>query len=254
MMQNVWRIMPIKLDKKSFGSVAKGDILVPHLDKIIGQGDFNWTFDYSPKVEDTAWHPSGDCTPSVHDLWSKTQGLATERPISISLYKTFIVGHFWHQYVQHIVVYGLGYADESSIERKGKRVWDGTDDKPIPFHWATGAGDIAPCEIPGHGEYLVDIKTMNAHDFNSPRPPRWAVDKWECQVNIYMDFFDLDKAIILGVMKDSPHDFKEFEFTRNQPLIDEIYNKWKLVGGCLKADLEPPVDHDIDLPLAGPTR
>jgi hypothetical protein len=249
------RKLAVKLDRTAFKSLARNDILVPHLDKVIGEGDFPWVFDYTPKEEDDAWHPSGHCTPSVHELWLIATGQATEKPIQAGLRKTFIVGHFWHQYLQHLIVEKLGFATADDIERKGCKVWcDNCSGSPSPFWWATGSGDIAPCAIPTHGDYLVDIKTMNNNAFNGGRIPEYYKDKWECQTNIYMDFFDLDRAIILGVMKDSPHEFKEFEFERNQPLIDAIYTKWKLVGKCIAEEVEPPVDEDIELPLVGPIR
>lgn len=245
--------MALTIDRKAFGSLAKQDRLVPHLDKVIGQGDFVWSFDYEPKKEDDAWHPSGDCTPSLAELYAKASGTLIERPITTSLYKTFMVGHFWHQYIQYLLSEKLEFCDKNAIERRGCKVWDDCA-TPSPFWWVTGSADVAPVTLPVHGDYLLDIKTMNAHDFNSPNIPAWTKDKWECQVNIYMDFFDLDRAIILGVMKDSPHTFKEFEFNRNQALIDAIYFKWKLVGVCLDQNIEPPLNENVDLPLQGPIR
>lgn len=243
----------MKIDKR-FTTIAQGNKLVPHLDRCIGEGDFEWTFDYKPKEGDDAWHPSGDCTPSLNELYLKAKGELVERPISTSLYKTFMVGHFWHAYIQKFVVEKLGFAEQSAIERKGCKVLDPCGDGPTAYNWVTGSGDIAPCTIPGHGDYLVDIKTMNGFDFGKSYLPERYADKWECQVNVYMDFFDLEHALILSVQKDSPHEFKEFEFTRNQPLIDALYTKWKLVCQCLHNDVEPPADEDIELPLSGPIR
>jgi hypothetical protein len=246
-------VMALKIDRDAFKSLARNDILSPHLDAVIDQGDFPWTFTYEPKVEDDAWHPSGDCTPSVHELWLKATGKGKERPVSPSLRKTFIVGHFWHAYIQWLLVNRLEFADASAIERKGCKVWcDNNSGSPSPYWWATGSGDIAPCTIPQHGEYLVDIKTMTGNAFNGNRLPAWAADKYECQINIYMDFFDLERALILCVQKDSPHEFKEFKYERNDALIDAIYKKWKLVGRCLVDGVEPDPDYECDLPLAGP--
>jgi hypothetical protein len=64
-------------------------------------------------------------------------------------------------------------------------------------------------------------------------------------MNIYMDFFDYDRALILAINKDTPHDFKEFEFRRNQPLIDVIYDKWKFVV-CQSASKDERPDSDDD--------
>lgn len=177
--------------------------------------------------------------------------------------KTFQVGHFWHQYLQEICL-RADFCSWKAIERRGMKGW-GPEDNPRPdpyfegdfmhwrpFHWVTGSGDIAPCLVPGEGKMLVDFKTMKSMDFRKQEPPIWTADKWECQVNIYMDFFGLERALIVGVLKDSPHDMKEFEFRRNQELIDAIYHKWKLVSVCLDEGIVPPEDEDIHLPLRGP--
>lgn len=243
----------MKIDRKKFGPLAKGFKLAPHLDKYIGKGDFVWEFAYEPKQADDAWHPSGDCTPTLYQLYESALTRKQE-DISVSLYKTFMVGHFWHQYIQEILLQG-GFCDKEAIEKSGYQSWDSIKGEPMkPFHWVTGSADVAPVRVPKHGEYLLDIKTMNGHDFRGNGMPAWTKDKWECQVNIYMDFFDLERAMILGVMKDSPHDFREFEFERNQDLVDAIYKKWKLVSACLDEGVAPPVDEEYDLPLAGPIR
>lgn len=275
--------MAIRLDKtKLVRNLAVKYKLVPHLDKAIGEGDFVWEYKYEPKATDDAWHPSGHCTPTPLELYQIATGTAEERPISPGLWKTFQVGHFWHQYLQWFIQKELGFSPRGAIERRGHKYWGDprvmtdnevieqfktqkgpieswhpkNDDErwviPSPFHWATGSADVAPCEIPGHGPYLIDFKSMGAHDFKRNDAPQWAVDKWECQVNIYMDWFGLDKALIIGILKDSPHDFKEFEFELNQPLVDAIYSKWKLVSACLDENLVPPEEEDIYLPLKGP--
>ena len=246
--------MAIKLQKHTMArKMAAKTKLVMHLEKAIDQaGDFSWTYTYDPKKGDNAWHPSGDCTPSLRELFDKATGVNEREPISGGLRKTFQVGHFWHGYLQEVIVKHLGFAEESAIERKGQRVWGEEDGKPKAYHWARGAADVAPISIPGFGDYLVDIKTMGSHDFRKTGLPAWSADKYECQLNVYMDFFDLEKALIIGVNKDSPHEFKEFEFVRNQPLIDTIYNKWELVSDCINNKIIPPEDEIVDLPLMGP--
>lgn len=243
--------MAIKLDKSMLAkNLVLNHYLVQHIDRAIGEGEMSWDAKFEPKVGDDAWHPSGDCTPSPYVLYHKAvdavEGTGLN-PHPVSLLKTFTVGHFWHHYIQHIVVERLGFATWDEVEVRGESRWA---DKP--FHWATGSADIAPCRIPVHGDFLVDIKTMGAHDFRPPRLPAWCASKYECQLNIYMDWFDLERAIILAVCKDSPHDFKEFHFVRNQPLIDAIYTKWKLVGDCIDQGVEPDESFDIPLPIQGP--
>ena len=248
-----------KSEKYNFSrNLVKRHKLVTHLDRYLGTEIEDFHFHYEPKVPDDAWHPSGHCTPSVTELYDIATGNIEKKDWGTSMLKTFMVGHFWHQLLQKAVV-DLGFADESAIEVKGVRYW-GDLDVPDhtqnhtegttrffhkPYHWATGAGDVAPCSIPGHGDYVIDFKTMSSHQYKSSGIPEWAADKYEAQINIYMDFFDLERGIIVPICKDTPHEFKEFEFVRNQPLIDMIYNKWEFVSECLDMN-EPPDELDND--------
>lgn len=236
-----------KADSKYLKTFGKTQ-LVSYLDRAASNWEGDWEYRYTPKEVDESWHPSGDCTPSVHELWQGAKSVldGTAEPAFHGMNKTFQVGHFWHQYLQHIVLNVLGFCDEKAIERSGRKDWGDR-----PFEHVSGSADIAPLILPSGKKLLVDFKTMGSHAFRNNEPPAWAVDKWECQMNIYLDFFDLDEAIILGINKDSPHDFKEFTYLKNQPLIDAIYEKWKLVSMCLYEDVEPPIDEDIELPLRG---
>lgn len=242
-----WSELALRLDKSLLvKNLVLNHKLVQHIDKEIDKGEFEWKAEFIPKTEDDAFHPSSWCMPSAYTLYHMALGAEAKSP-SVSLRKSFVVGHFWHAYIQQIVVESLGFATWDQVERRGETRWgDG------PYHWATGAGDIAPCTIPAHGEYLIDIKTMGTHDFRPNKLPNWCAAKYECQVNIYMDWFDLDRALILCVQKDSPHDMKEFSFSRNQPLIDAVYGKWKLVSECLDKNVEPPEDYHVEMPIEGP--
>lgn len=246
--------------------------LVPHLDREVAKGDFEWEYKYEPKGWDQAWHPSSHCTPSLNELYHFAKDQMSEDPTieehTIGLLKSFQVGHFWHQYLQYLILEKLEFCALTSIERRADIEWNekGKVHRNIypmaptpqnvigfrPFHYVSGSADVAPCSIPEHGDYLIDFKTMGSHDFKPNKAPAWAVEKWECQTNIYMEFFDLERALIVGILKDSPHDFKEFEFHRNQPLIDAIFEKWQLVSACLREDVEPPENEVIELPLKGP--
>lgn len=255
--------MPVKFprsEKYNFNrNLVKRHKLANHLDRYLGTEVEDFRFIYEPKQEDDAWHPSGHCTPPATALYglatSIIDGTAEKKEWGVAMLKTFMVGHFWHQLLQKAVL-DIGFAEPRAIERQGYKAWGCENDSaPRPFHWATGAGDIAPCSIPGAGDYVVDFKTMSAHQFKSNGIPEWAADKYEAQINIYMDFFDLEKGLILAICKDTPHEFKEFEFIRNQPLIDGIYEKWEFVSECLDAGEAPTaLDDEVfnNLPYQGP--
>jgi hypothetical protein len=272
--------MKLKGDFNFVKKLATKYKLVPHLERALSEGDFPWEFGYEPKPGDDAFHPSGDCTPSLLDLYEKATGTAapSERQLP---YKTFMVGHFWHAYLQWVLVHKLEFAKEENIERRGTHWWGApvpwTADRaawvPIaskmdvakPFNWATGSADVACCEIPEHGNYLVDFKTQKSLDFRKQEIPEayGYAQKWECQASIYLDWFgemfDLQGAIFVCINKDSPHDMKEYEFAPNPELVESIYKKWELVGLCVDEGLAPPALEEgrdaLDewpLPLRGP--
>jgi len=266
-----------KLDKSKLTlSLSKREKLVPYLEKTFETFDKPWEFKYEEKKGDLAFHPSGDCTPTATELYEQAVAAIAGEPrgwrITSSLRKSFQVGHFWHQLLQYIVLEELGLCDEYAIERRGRKEWgekehlgyfQGSGDGIYlskPFHWAAGSGDIAPLVLPSGWEGVVDFKTINSATFAQSALP--FADKYECQINIYMDFFNLDKALILGIQKDSPHAFKEWEFEKNDELVDVVYKKWAYVSDCLDCGAAPEQTYDevleeevdvvqFELPLKG---
>lgn len=231
--------------------------LVPFLDKAMTTFDEPWQFSYTEKGTDDAWHPSGSCTPSVSELYKIAKEYTDTHPPGLTgtsekvvtkaqTRKAFMVGHYWHQLLQYLVLHKLEFCEHEAIEVKGEKVWS----PGKSFGWATGSGDIAPCTTP-NWTGVVDFKTMASAQFKQPHVPKWAAVKYECQINIYMDFFDLDHGLIVAINKDTPHDFKEFEYVRNQELIDAIYAKWEFVSECLEHEVEitEADDEEFKLPI-----
>lgn len=249
--------MAIKFDRtKLTKKLADNQILVPFLDRAIEQFDEPWEFKYEEKVRDNGWHPSGDCTPTASQLYAQTQKPPESH--SSSLKKSFMVGHFWHQWIQHIVVHKLGFAEPDDIERKGEYHWckQGWDsifpcrEQLVPHeahHYVTGSGDFAPLKAP-RWSGICDIKTIGGDQFkvcqDTKKLPSRFAKKYICQINIYMMLFEQERAMILGVNKDSPHDFIEFTFERDQGLIDAIVDKWKFVSQCIDEGVTPTPEDD----------
>lgn len=232
--------MSVKMDKtRLVKDTLTNYKLVPHIDRAIAQGEFEWSAHFESKHGDDGFHPSSHCLPSPLALYNSIV-LDEHEPISGSLRKTFAVGHFWHAYLQHICVEKLGFCGWDEVEQKGTKVWGmNGDGSPKPYHYATGSADIAKCSIPRHGDWLIDFKTMNAIDFRTPGLPNRFYEKYLAQINIYMSFFDMEKALIVKVQKDSPHDLSEIEVYRNQPLIDAIFTKWEITGFHISEKFAP---------------
>lgn len=235
----------LKLDKSQITrNLGKKYKLIPYLEKALVGFEDEWKYQYIQKKKDTAWHPSGDCTPPVSELYEKAMETYEGHDFS-GLDKNFQVGHFWHQFLQYIILHKLEFCEPEAIERRGTKDWS-RKNHCEPGHWVTGAGDIAPILLPCGWQGIVDIKSMGSFSFKKSENELPFADKYECQFNIYMDLFDENQTMLLAVNKDTPHDFKEFVYARNQPLIDIIYEKLEFVSACLDAG-EAPTKADNDM-------
>lgn len=245
---------------------ANRSALVPHLDRFFARAKFPDSIDLGirmNKPQDTAYHPSskGDTIASIEEMYAFRRLVPTEyqvtprerevmEPGSI---KNFLVGHMWHELMQWAVVDGLGFAEWDSIEKSHAVRSDGN---PIDQNsekdcdsvtklmqaggwWAKGAIDVARCEIPGMGTFLVDFKTCGSFPFKSATVP---YENYIAQLQIYMDWEGVDRGIILYINKDSGHDFKEFVIERDPAVAENIYRKWDIVSQAVVDGALPKLD------------
>jgi len=78
--------------------------------------------------------------------------------------------------------------------------------------------------------YVLDIKSINSYIFKNMQAPK---EENVCQVQLYMHFFDIKKAILLYVDKDQ-QDIKEFLVDYDQTLCKSLLDKFY----ALKDDIE----------------
>jgi hypothetical protein len=217
-------------------TAGHGAILAPHIEAYQQRAKFpeTWQIEVrNSKPWDGHFHPSSDAfTPPV-DLWLAHKGLIIPRPITPALRRTFDCGHMWHGYIQSMLI-EMGLVTPENVERYIVKEMQGPHG---PFVGA-GTGDLVDVQIPGHGEWLVDIKTMNKVEFEQGAS-EWTMMKWQAQVSCYMDWLDTEKAIILAICKDSPHGFREYQIIKNTKLLNEIYERWSYVAHCLREDVRP---------------
>lgn len=223
-------------------SLAKNEVLVPHLDGYFARGEFPDYIDlgiHPNKPGDDAFHPSGDCYPCAQEIYlRKTGGLPSR--ITGSTQKTFMVGHFWHALLQSVLI-EMGFTEERYIEAKVSRHEENW--------WATGSADVLRCEIPGFGPALIDFKTMNDFTFKQPDIDKVLLEKWTLQTNCYLQWSgqeDIKHAIIVGVQKGTPHEFREFIIPRNESLLDDVYKKWDVVAEALRTNTIPHCECNED--------
>lgn len=226
-------------------TASRGSILVPHIEAYQRRAKFpeRWEIEIRNfKASDGHFHPSGDCFTPPRDLWFQKKGMIIPSPISPALRRTFDCGHMWHGYIQAMLV-EMGFVSADNVERYMVH--------PIQTQWGeaigAGTGDLVDVQIPGEGSWLVDIKTMNANEFGAGAN-EYTFLKWKAQVNCYMDWIGTDKAMILAVCKDSPHDFREYQIQKDPHLLAQIYDRWGFVAACLRRNIEPDDSYQYTLP------
>lgn len=208
--------------------LAKKEILVPHINNYLARADFPDKFDVeirTSKEPDDAFHPSSDCYPCECELYAKFSGQAEKQVLTSTSHKNFFVGHFWHGLLQDILCERLEFCEKDDVEKELRYLhgeW-----------WARGFADIAKCDVPGKGSYLIDFKTMNSYSFQKPSED--LLRKWQLQVSCYMAWDNrVESAIIIGIQKDTPHEFKEFIFHRDDSILDDVYKKWTNVSNAVR--------------------
>ena len=76
---------------------------------------------------------------------------------------------------------------------------------------------------------------MNTFSYQKPNENLLA--KWRLQVACYMAWDNrVESAIIIGIQKDTPHEFKEFVFQRDDSILEPIYEKWTRVSEAIQKD------------------
>jgi hypothetical protein len=230
-------------------TVNNGAILVPHLEAYQRAGKFpeKWMIEINNyKTKDDLYHPSSHCFMPPIELWRYRKGQGGSFPISPALRRTFDVGHMWHGYIQEMLI-DMRFVEKENVERPIIKEISGAYGNA----GAKGTVDLMNVEIPSAGTWLVDIKTMRKDEFESGANP-FTFKKWEAQVSIYMDWLNLDKAMILSVCKDSPHGFREYIVNKNEALVQEIYDRWTYVEYCLREGLVPEDNYKPDPMLLNP--
>jgi hypothetical protein len=205
-------------------TVNQGQILAPLIDQYLARAKFPPTWELvieNFREPDPHFHPSSDCYTDPYTLYLDKTDQLKSRPISASLRKTFDVGHMWHRYIQNILIDMRLVAPENVERPLNPKLWTigGRD------FYGRGTADLVDVDIPGHGQWLVDIKTMRKSDFESP--DETTMKKYRAQVNVYGEWLGVKRMLILAVCKDSPHDFREFIVQRDESVLDDVYGRWR---------------------------
>jgi hypothetical protein len=227
-------------------TVGRGSILVPHIEAYQQRGKYppKWDIEIrNYKPSDGYFHPSSDAFTPPRQLWLKMQGRLIQPKVTPALRRTFDCGHMWHGYLQAMLI-EMGFVTPENVERHITHKIKTDQGEVI----GSGTGDLVDVQIPGHGSWLVDIKTMNKIEFERGAH-EFTLLKWRAQVGCYMDWFGADRALVLAICKDSPHQMREYQIQKDDALLREIYDRWAYVAACLRTNTEPDDDYEPVDPL-----
>lgn len=232
-------------------------VLVPLLETYFSRGVFPDEIPvvvHTNKTKDTAFHPSSH-TGCARTVYADMAGDYVKPKPTAGLQRTFHIGHLLHGWLQELFV-DMGLCAESDVEQLHRRSSTGDVLTPdVPFEelsdileplmasggwWAQGAIDIARCRIPEHGDYIVDFKTVRGMAMREENPFGGFREKYENQMQVYMDWTGIDRAILLAVGKDTPHGFKEIIVERDPSKAEAIYERWDTIAAALVSG-NPPV-------------
>lgn len=215
---------------------SKSFLLTPHIERYLASGNFpdEWNLVIRNKKEkrdygeaDIRFSPSSDTVSTVEEIVKRHATAYAEEPLTAAMRITFDCGSMWHEYLENIIL-AMGFIEPEGVEQYFiKKI-----ERPKGIAYTSGIGDLVGVNIPGAGKWLVDVKTMNAHSFKSMPP--YLMEKYVAQINLYGEWFGYKKLMILGVSKDSPHNFKEIIVPFNQSLVDSIYDRWVEAYSILK--------------------
>lgn len=227
-------------------TIGNDSLLVPYIYQYLAAGKFPAELPITIvryKEDDGHFHPSSDCFATPRDLYLKRKGQLTYPPITAPLRMTFDCGHFWHGYLENIV-YDIGFVEADNIERKITKEIEGSNGSFI----GAGTGDLVGVNIPNHGKWLVDIKSMRKDEFEAGAN-KYTYMKWEAQISCYMDWFQMPQAMILAICKDSPHQLREYKIQKNEGLLEEIYSRWSYTQKCIDENILPEEKYQPEDPL-----
>lgn len=191
---------------------------------------FNFNFE-TGKESDDAMHPSSAWVCS-RELYARKKG-DFKPSYSPDSAMTFLVGHFYHALVQHVLVDHLEIARPEDIEKEVIVKHNGW--------WGRGFIDVAHCDT-SDGDYLIDLKTVNGIMFKAPNLPPNLWNKYFAQVQLYLDWEGVENAVLLCFEKDSPHRLKEYKIEHDQVFVDSIYERWDRLARGLATGSPPECD------------
>ena len=225
--------------------LASKEILIPHIEQTMLSD--KWPDSYTVEIDSSPYY--GQTTPDG-EILEIGSGDGYFHPSSHSLACQRDLYVAFHPRLQHLrpklrkdlafymtVNYGTAIHSmmQTQLEMCGLLVPGTVEYEYVCDHHNVRGRIDAVVQPPGHGEVVLDIKTINSRGFSFLQSHTPKLE-WEAQVNLGMDHYKVDRGLILAVEAGYPWGLKEVTIKKNPELLDSIYGKWEKVTEAIKRD------------------
>lgn len=204
---------------------------------------------------DGYFHPSTHATMTARRLYysfhPEYAKLLHHEPWTFSQRMSVAIGTAMHAVVQtqldmaNLLVRGEPSDDWTVDPGRSHIRWRWPERNPFEFEYIN---DIHRCrgradgvlDHPRLGQIIFEYKTMNSPKFRQLSKEK---DEWYSQVQLAMDHYGCDEALILVQEMGLPWATKEYRVRKDRAHIDAIFAKWDYVRECVKRDMPPICEH-----------
>lgn len=226
------------LGQSLLNRVQDRDLITPYLDFSMSRD--NWPEKYSIEVDSSPWdgdgdpyfHPSSHAIADERFLYYQMLGKYAREPKTLNSAMTLSVGTAMHAVVgTQLIMSGLCTEDDLEV--------------PVIDDANTYRGHLdALIHHPNGKTYVCDIKTMYSGKY---RRIMKVQPEWDAQVNLYMAALEkmgievADEGIVLAIEIGWPYDVKEFRISRDDDMLQSVFDKWGSVRDAV-AEKKPPAE------------
>lgn len=214
--------------------LAEQELILPFFE--IGMLADNWPESYAIKIDSSPYYGRGDGMfhPSTHPLMGArelyyrfhpdTRDKIIPQRHTVQRQMTLAMGSALHGVVQTQM-------EMTRLVRKKKVEVEYT----IPTHNVRGRIDFI-VDHPNGQEIIVEMKTMNIHSFKTQETIK---PEWDAQLSLAEYALGHEGGVLLLVEAGWPYQMREFRHSRNDVLLEQIFEKFDLVRQAIK-DNTPP--------------
>lgn len=232
--------------KNIFDRLEGRDVVVPLLEDAITSG--KWPDSYTVTIDSAPYYGlkdedgeggkggSGDgfFHPSTHPFWGerrlflafhpKYKNEAVTEPRTLTGELTLSMGSAIHGIVQ-------AQFEMAGVLRPENIEYEYVDRE----HNTRGRIDFI-LDMPGGGEKVTELKTMNSYSFRNLEEIK---PSWDAQLSMALDNKGHDTGILLVMEAGWPYTMREFQVNRNDELLSRTYEKFDRVMDALEEESMP---------------